>query len=98
MGFVLWTSKDLKLRRLPFHLTRLLQTRNKYGVFLSGLPLHPTKTHLKFVQEEFTGIVFPVMKRPDREADQLPTSGDEVKNAWSYTSILSIRLHGGVLN
>jgi hypothetical protein len=33
-------------------------------------------------------------KRPGREADHSPPSSAEVKNAWSYTSALPIRLHG----
>jgi hypothetical protein len=37
------------------------------------------------------------VKRLGREADQSPPSSAEVKNAWSYTSTPSIRLHGVVL-
>jgi hypothetical protein len=33
------------------------------------------------------------VKRPGREADHSPPSRAEVKNAWSYTSTPSIRLH-----
>jgi hypothetical protein len=33
-----------------------------------------------------------------READQSPPFDAEIKNAWSYTSTLSIRLHGVVLS
>jgi hypothetical protein len=33
-----------------------------------------------------TRVSFPGVKRPVREADHLPTSSAEVKNAWSYTS------------
>jgi hypothetical protein len=38
------------------------------------------------------------VKRPGREADHSPPSSAEVKNAWSYTSTLPIRLHGVVLS
>jgi hypothetical protein len=39
---------------------------------------------------------FPGVKWPEREADHSPPSTAEVKNAWSYTSTPSIRLHGVV--
>jgi hypothetical protein len=38
------------------------------------------------------------VKRPGRKADHSPPSSAEVKNAWSYTSTPSIRLHGVVLS
>jgi hypothetical protein len=38
------------------------------------------------------------VKRPGREADHSPPSSADVKNAWSYTSIPPIRLHGVVLS
>jgi hypothetical protein len=38
------------------------------------------------------------VKRPGREADHSPPTSSEVKNAWSYTSTPSIRLHGVVLS
>jgi hypothetical protein len=37
------------------------------------------------------------VKRPGGKADRSPPSSAEVKNAWSYTSTPSIRLHGVVL-
>jgi len=37
------------------------------------------------------------LKRPWREADNSPSSA-EIKNAWSYTSIPILRLHGVVLS
>jgi hypothetical protein len=39
------------------------------------------------------GGSFPRIKRPGRETDHLPPSSAEVKNTWSYTSTLPIRLH-----
>jgi hypothetical protein len=38
------------------------------------------------------------VKRPRREADHSPSWSVEVKNMWSYTSILPIRLHCMVLS
>jgi hypothetical protein len=38
------------------------------------------------------------VKRPGHEADHSPPSSAEVKNAWSYTSTLPIRIHGVVLS
>jgi hypothetical protein len=38
------------------------------------------------------------VKRPGREANQPPPSTAKVKNAWSYTSIPLMRIHGVVLN
>jgi hypothetical protein len=32
------------------------------------------------------GVLSLEVKRPEREADNSPPSGAEVKNAWSYTS------------
>jgi hypothetical protein len=36
------------------------------------------------------------VKWPGREADHSPPSSAEVKNAWSYTSIPPVHLHGVV--
>jgi hypothetical protein len=44
-----------------------------------------------------TRVPFPGVKRPEREADHLPSSA-EVKNARSYTSTPPIRLHGGIFS
>jgi hypothetical protein len=41
---------------------------------------------------------FPGVKLPGREADHSPPSNAEVKNAWSYTSTPSVRLHCVVLS
>jgi len=42
------------------------------------------------------GALIHVINRPGREADRSrsPPSSAEVKNAWSYTSSPSVRLHG----
>jgi len=34
-----------------------------------------------------TGILYPKVKRPEREADHLTVSDADFKNAWNYTSI-----------
>jgi hypothetical protein len=44
------------------------------------------------------GVLISGVKRPRREADHSPSSGAEVKNAWSYISAPSTRFHGVVLN
>jgi hypothetical protein len=38
------------------------------------------------------------LNRPEHETDHSPPSSAEVKDAWSYTSTLPIRLHDVVLN
>jgi hypothetical protein len=38
------------------------------------------------------------VNRPGGEADHSPPSSVEVKNAWSYTSIPTIRLHSVMLS
>jgi hypothetical protein len=43
------------------------------------------------------GALSLVVMRPGREADHLPPSSAEVKNAWSYTSTPPICLNGVVL-
>jgi hypothetical protein len=45
-----------------------------------------------------TGGSFPGVVWPGNEADHLPPSSAEVKNAWSFTSTPPLRLHGVVLN
>jgi hypothetical protein len=45
-----------------------------------------------------SGTLSQGLKRPWREADHSPPSSAVVENAWSYTSVLSIRLHGVVLS
>jgi hypothetical protein len=39
---------------------------------------------------------FPGVKRPGREGDNSAASSAKVKNAWSYTTIPTIRLNGVV--
>jgi hypothetical protein len=42
--------------------------------------------------------LYPGLRRPGHEADHSPPSSAEVKDAWRYTSISSIFLHGVVLS
>jgi hypothetical protein len=68
------------------------------GIFLfataSKPPLGPTQPLIQSVPE----TLIPGVKRLRREVEHLPPSSAEVKNAWTYTSTPSIRLHGVVLN
>jgi hypothetical protein len=45
-----------------------------------------------------SGAVTLAVKLPGREADHLPPTNAEIKNAWSYASAPPIRLHTVVLN
>jgi hypothetical protein len=49
---------------------------------VSRTALGPTRPPIKCV----AGALSLEVKRPGREAEHLPPSGAEVKNAWSYTS------------
>jgi hypothetical protein len=55
--------------------------------------LGPTQTLIQWVPR----AISPGVKRPGREGDHSFPSSAEVKNAWSYTSIPPICLHGMVL-
>jgi hypothetical protein len=61
---------------------------------VSRTALGPTQPPIQWVP----GALSLGVKRPGREADHSPPSSAEAKNAWSYTSISSIRLHGVVLS
>jgi hypothetical protein len=68
------------------------------GIFMfttaSRTGLGPTQPLIQLVRRAlFLGV-----KRAGREADHSHPSSAEVKNAWSYTSIPPIRLHGVVLS
>jgi len=54
---------------------------------VSRQALWPTQPPIQWVPE---------VKRPGHEADYSPPSSAEVSNAWSYTSIPPLRLHGVV--
>jgi hypothetical protein len=73
-------------------------SRRELGIFLfttaSRTALGSTQRPIQWVP----GALSLGVKRPVREADHSPTSNAEVKNAWSYTSIPPVRLHGAVLS
>jgi hypothetical protein len=64
-----------------------------HGVVLRG----STGTIFTFPSSGFPGALSVGVKWPGHEADQSPPSSAEAKNAWSYTSIPTIRLNGVVL-
>jgi hypothetical protein len=45
----------------------------------------------------YRGLLTPGVKRSGREADPLPQSSAEIKNAWSHTSTSPVHFHGVVL-
>jgi hypothetical protein len=73
-------------------------SRRGLGIFLlttaSRTALGPTQPPIQWVQ----GALSLGAKRPGRKADHSPPSGAKVKNAWSYTSTPTIRLHGVVFS
>jgi hypothetical protein len=81
----------------------LVPSRGRFFCFSSSSALGPTQPPIQWVP----GALSPDVKRLEREADHSPSSGAEVKNAWSYTSTphfmawclvkYRIRLYGLVL-
>jgi hypothetical protein len=73
-------------------------SRRGLGIFLfttvSRTVLGPTQPPIQWVP----GAPSLGVKRPGREVEHSPPSRAEVKNAWSYTSTLPVRLHGVVLS
>jgi hypothetical protein len=55
--------------------------------------LGPTQPHV----QRLPGALSSTVNRPVREANHLPPSDAEVKNAWSYTSTPRILIHDVVL-
>jgi len=82
---------DLKSPKVSI-VTRLRVRRPKFDSrqgqkpFLFATASRPalgsTQHPIQWVAEALT----PMVKQPGREADHSPSSGGEVKNAWSYTS------------
>jgi hypothetical protein len=68
------------------------------GFFPFAIPSRssPGLTHLP-VQGVSKALISAV-NRPEGEADHLPPSSAEVKNAWSYTSTPPVRFHDVVVN
>jgi hypothetical protein len=58
----------------------------------NGSGAHPASCPMD-TRGSFRGV-----KLPGRESDHSSPSSAEVKNAWSYTSTLPIRLYGVVLS
>jgi hypothetical protein len=73
-------------------------SRRGLGIFLfttaSRMALGPTQPPIQWVP----GALSLGVKQPEREVDHSPPCSAEVKNAWSYTSIPPVRLHGVVLS
>jgi hypothetical protein len=61
---------------------------------VSRMALGTTQPPIQWVP----GVLSLEVMRPGREAGHSPPSSAEVKNAWSYTSIPPIRLHGVVFS
>jgi hypothetical protein len=76
---------------------RWFESRQRLRAFLfttvSRPALGPTQPPMKWIP----GFLSLGVKRPWREADYSPPSRAKVNNAWRYTSIPPIRLHGVVL-
>jgi len=75
-----------------------LESQRMLGIFLfttvSRPALGPTRPPIQGVP----GTLSLGVDRPGSETEHSPPSNSEVKNAWSYTSIPSIRFHGVVLS
>jgi len=73
--------------------------RGSDGIFPFATAFRPA---LRLIQpppiQWVLGALNPGIKRPRREADHSPPSSAEVKNVFSYTYALPIRLHGVVLS
>jgi hypothetical protein len=84
------------LPNMPSWRCAQLKHRDRFTfTFSASRPaLGPTQSSIQWTPESLSMGV----KRPRREADHSPPSSAEVKNAWSYTSTLPIRLHGIVLS
>jgi len=67
--------------------------------FFSSSPTRPDRFcgPLSLLFSGYRGSLTPRVKRLWREGDHSPPSSAEFKNAWSYTSVPSIHLHGTVI-
>jgi hypothetical protein len=91
-GIAQWYSAGLRAGWLGF------DSRQGLAIFLftatSRPVLGPTHPPIQWVP----GALSLGVRPPKREVDHSSPSSDEVKNAWSYTSTLPVRLHGVVLS
>jgi hypothetical protein len=74
------------------------ECRQGLGIFLFTTASRPALGSTQPPIPGVPGALSLAVKQPGREADHSSASSAEVKNAWSYTSILPIRLHGVVLS
>jgi hypothetical protein len=72
------------------------ESRQELGIFLFTTSLRTDLGPTQPPNQWVSGALFLGVKWPWREADHSPPSSAEVK--WSYTSTLTIRLHGVVLS
>jgi hypothetical protein len=82
--------RDLQYAFLLFYIVIILL----FTTAMSRPALVPTQPRIQWVSVALSlGL-----RRPGRRADHSPPCSDEVKNAWSYISTHTIRLHGVVLS
>jgi hypothetical protein len=77
---------------------RGFESRQGLGIFLFTTASRPTLGPTQPPVQWVPGALSLGVKRPRREAEHSPPSSAEVKNAWSYTSTLPVRLHGVVFS
>jgi hypothetical protein len=73
-------------------------SRRGLGIFLFTNASRTALGHTQPPIQWIPGALSLGVKRLEREVDHSPPSSAEVKNAWSYTFIPSVRLHGMMLS
>jgi hypothetical protein len=93
--FLVWKI-SFQFSGLPRNWANFKTKKNASVITSTSRPaLGPTQLPIQWVP----GALSLGIKRPGREADQsAPPSSAEVKNAWSYNSTPTIRLHGVLLS
>jgi hypothetical protein len=71
-----------------------VRLRVPVGSRIFSSPQRPTQPPMQWVP----GALPPVVKRPERQADNSPPTSAEVKETWINTSSPPTRLHGVMLN
>jgi hypothetical protein len=92
LGWLSSTANRLWIRQSEF------DSRKDWEFVFFAIVFRPSLGHAQTPFQLVPVVVSPGLKRLEREADHSPPSSSEVKNAWSYTSTPSIRLHGVVLS